>query len=294
MWFAFFIAALVASTPIAHAFCPSPRIDTDVVKRAIKYEAVKRNSLIARNNINVDIYLHNVARGATWDEGYVSVSLIMSFLGLNSLLITTKEELLQKQFDIIHEAFLPYGIKMSLAGLDHTINSAWSNITIDSQSEADMKNALHKGDYTDINIYVVDELYYPNRINDTLTHIDLGNDLGFELYEIMGYTSPPVPLIEFYSDFVADAAIISHKAVYGSNRTDRDLGRVAIHEIGHWFGLGHTFQWGCVGLGDDIADTPLEDISQLETSGGCPEGRDTCPGSPGLDPIHNHMDYTSE
>ena len=183
---------------------------------------------------------------------------------------------------------------MHLAGLDHTINPAWSNITIYSQSEADMKNALYKGDYTAINIYVVDELYYPNRINDTITHIDLGNDLGIELFEIMGYTSAPVSLPEFSSGFIADAAILSHKAVYGSNRTGRDLGRVAVHEIGHWFGLYHTFQWGCMGLGDGIADTPLEDISMLETSGGCPEGRDTCPDAPGLDPIHNHMDYTDE
>ena len=74
MRFTFFIATLVVSTPIARAFCPSPRVDADVIKRAIEYEAVKRNSLIARDNINIDIYLHNVARGATWDEGYVSVS----------------------------------------------------------------------------------------------------------------------------------------------------------------------------------------------------------------------------
>lgn len=66
-----------------------------------------------------------------------------------------------------------------------------------------------------------------------------------------------------------------------------------MHEIGHWFGLEHTFLHGCVGLGDGIADTPVEDISNVG-SGGCPIGRDTCPDQPGLDPVHNFMGYTDE
>ncbi|KAF2032348.1 hypothetical protein EK21DRAFT_61115 [Setomelanomma holmii] len=225
-------------------------MDSEIIRRALEYESSKRNSLIARDNIEIDIYLHNVASGSTWDEGYVS------------------EDLLQKQFDILHETFLPYGIEMSLAGIDHTINPIWANNTAFSQSEADMKNALHKGDYTDINIYVV--------------------------YEVLGFTHFPVSGITFLSDFIADAVVLGHNGAYGSNATGRDMGRSAIHEIGHWFGLEHTFLHGCVGLGDGIAETPLEDISQLTTSGGCPEGRDTCPGSPGLDPIHNHMDYTAD
>ena len=41
----------------------------------------------------------------------------------------------------------------------------------------------------------------------------------------------------------------------------------------------------------DVAEGRDVDIRYTLTTNGCPIGKDTCP-APGLDPIHNYMDYS--
>ncbi len=70
-------------------------------------------------------------------------------------------------------------------------------------------------------------------------------------------------------------------------------GRTATHEVGHYFGLHHTFNGGCAPAsgcytnGDRICDTNPEVTSRF----GCPTGIQSC-GSP--DPIDNYLDYTDD
>lgn len=55
----------------------------------------------------------------------------------------------------------------------------------------------------------------------------------------------------------------------------------------------HTFDGGSCAKGasgDYVDDTPQE----ASPTDGCPTGKDSCPGSEGLDPVNNYMDYSSD
>ncbi|MNK14924.1 Pregnancy-associated plasma protein-A [compost metagenome] len=78
----------------------------------------------------------------------------------------------------------------------------------------------------------------------------------------------------------------------GEYAPDKNLGRTASHEVGHFFGLRHI--WGDLGscdATDYCDDTP----AALMYNQGCPGGNfDSCPDNIGIDMIQNYMDYTND
>lgn len=85
-----------------------------------------------------------------------------------------------------------------------------------------------------------------------------------------------------------DSVHVNWKAMPGGPLKRYNTGDTLVHETGHWLGLFHTFQGGCGGNGDQIADTP----SEAGPSYACQLRRDSCPAKPGLDPVRNFMDYS--
>lgn len=130
-----------------------------------------------------------------------------------------------------------------------------------------MKRALREGGYDALN------LYYMTSVSGYL-----------------GYCYFPETVTNGSTKFIRDGCSILHGTTPGGAEEGYNLGKTTTHEVGHWFGLYHTFQGGCNGSGDFVADTP----AQASESRGCPIGRDSCPSQAGLDPIHNYMDYSDE
>lgn len=163
----------------------------------------------------------------------------------------------------MNAAYAPHDIQFVHKGTDRTINSNWAN----DNSELTMKKALRKGTYRTLNLY-----FYKS----------LGDNFGYCYF--------PTTVTSGSNDFYYDGCSILSSTLPGGSSTNYNLGHTATHEIGHWFGLYHTFQGGCTGNGDYVSDTP----AQASASSGCPVGRDSCPSQSGLDPIRNYMDYSYE
>lgn len=65
--------------------------------------------------------------------------------------------------------------------------------------------------------------------------------------------------------------------------------RINTHELGHWFGLPHTFNGECIPPGDGIDDTPPTKPAS-GTAGGCPTTFAPCGVTAN---VQNHMDYSN-
>ncbi|KAK2589650.1 hypothetical protein QQS21_012673 [Conoideocrella luteorostrata] len=175
-----------------------------------------------------------------------------------------------EQMEVLNAGFAPSNIAFSVQGVDRTVNSSWTG---GAESFA-MKQTLHKGDYRALNLYFLPNVFFAGQC----------------FFPNMNSILAPNSV-----DLIRDGCIIKSNTVpdlpgpFG-------MGKTAIHEVGHWFGLLHTFQGGCdETAGDYIGDTPAQESPTNATLGdGCPLGRDSCLGLPGLDPIHNYMDYSSD
>lgn len=147
------------------------------------------------------------------------------------------------------------GAQFYLAGTDRYYNSTWHK---DRQSTT-YRAQTRQGGRNALNIWLVDFKY-----------------LGIATFPWDYASNPSI-----------DGIRVHYASLPGGSIANYNQGETATHEAGHWFGLYHTFQGGCTATNDEVADT----AAQSSPTEGCPPTRDSC-SLPGLDPIHNYMDYS--
>lgn len=173
---------------------------------------------------------------------------------------------ISSQIDVLNGAFASAGFSFTLAGVTSTDNATWFSSCDQASVEAAMKNALRTGDAGTLNLYSCNP----------------GQDL-------LGWATFPWNYSRYPSD---DGVVLLYSSLPGGSAAPYNQGDTGTHEVGHWLGLYHTFQGGCNNRNDEVSDTNAERSPAF----GCPVGRDSCAGRkyPGVDPIHNFMDYTDD
>lgn len=173
------------------------------------------------------------------------------------------QSMIDAQIAKLNSDFAGTGFSFVLASVDRTSNSSWFAMTPNSSRERSAKRTLAKTPATRLNFYTC----APGQ-------------------GLLGWATFPWSYAE--SDY-RHGVVVHYASLPGGSLAPYNLGRTAVHEVGHYLGLYHTFQGGCVAPGDNVDDTPYEASAAF----GCPTGRNTC-AQAGNDPITNFMDYTDD
>jgi hypothetical protein len=153
--------------------------------------------------------------------------------------------------------------RFTLARTTWTVDPAWSTV-VPGRNERAMKAALYTGTSRTLNVYVA----------------NIGAGLLGWSYFPKDYNNG--------RDYM-DGVVMLDESMPGGTMGEYAQGDTLTHEVGHWLMLEHTFRGACSARGDNVADTPREAVPHLD----CPLRADTC-SAPGLDPVHNFMDYTPD
>lgn len=176
---------------------------------------------------------------------------------------------LKAQIATLNKIYAPTGLQFKTIDVELNDNPAWFGIDIETDAVNEMKASLGKDSELCLNIFTCEPA---NGI------------LGFAAFPWDLAQAPEIDGVVLHHASLPDAARPLPNWPF-------DLGMTAVHEIGHWCGLYHTFQGGCEAPGDDVEDTPFEARSAF----GCPVHQPSaCPGETRYDPVDNYMDYTDD
>lgn len=173
------------------------------------------------------------------------------------------DETIDRQIAVLTSAFGSHGFTFARAAVDRTANKTWMAMGSRSAAEADAKTALRRGGASTLNLY----LAQPG-----------GGLLEFATFPWEYAARPSL-----------DGVVAHVDSLPGGDAAPYNLGKSAVHAVGHWLGLFDTHEGGCREPGDFVEDTPAAHAPTY----GCPASADSCSGR-GADPLHNFMSFTDD
>ena len=179
----------------------------------------------------------------------------------------TEEQRVQ-QIEVLNRAFAPadIGFIYQAATVKWYEERTWYRMDIDSAEEREAKTFLHVTPERNLNFYT-----------------------GGLAPGLLGWATFP-----FYleGDRLRDGVVILDRTLPGGSEPNYNLGMTAVHEVGHWLGLYHTFQGGCDAVGDHVGDTPAHAAPNYGKPAR-PTDNNACRVGETA-PFHNYMNYCDD
>jgi hypothetical protein len=173
------------ATLSAEAEMAIPRAENNGIRTARSSEVV------------IDTFIHVLHNGTTTEQGFLS------------------EEQIEAQMNAINEAFAPYSFRFNLIEAQQIENEDWAY----SQFRNEMKYQLHKGSYSDLNLYFVNRMGAVDGVTGECT-----------------FPNDPNIFIDPDLFQLRDGCLVVSHTVPGGSHPAYNLGLNAVHEIGHWLG----------------------------------------------------------
>ena len=178
-----------------------------------------------------------------------------------------------RQIEVLNTAFAPMSVRFTYdpADVDFVENADWFTMGHLSAAERACKTSTQAVDSQ-------------NGLN-FWTARPGGGLLGWATFPFMREGDPKM-----------DGVVMLDGTLPGGTSAPYNLGMTGVHEVGHWLGLYHTFQGGCVPPGDEVEDTPPHSTANYGKPADSDLPHNLCPGQPAgtLCPIHNYMNYVDD